>query len=116
MEPYLWAKEGWSYGAELFLKKKTGQFTGWASYTLSRTYQQFPELNFGNKFPFRHDRRHDLSLVANYELNEEWSLSGTFVLSSGSAYTVPVGRTAVINGGTILKVTIISMKIGITRD
>lgn len=95
--------KGWSYGAELFLKKKTGKLTGWISYTLSWTYQQFPELNFGKKFPFRFDRRHDLSVVGNYEFNDRWSLSSTFVLSSGSAYTVPVGRTAVVQGGTIFE-------------
>ncbi len=95
--------KGWSYGAEFFLKKKTGPWTGWASYTLSWTYQQFPDLNFGIKFPFRHDRRHDLALVANYEINPKWSFSGTFVLSSGSAYTVPVGRTAIINSGSLFE-------------
>ncbi len=95
--------KGWSYGAEFFLKKSMGPLTGWAAYTLSWTNQKFPDLNFGFKFPFRHDRRHDLSLVANYELSKKWSLSGTFVISSGSAYTVPVGRTAVINGGTIFE-------------
>ena len=49
--------KGWSYGTEFFLKKKIGDFTGWLAYTLSWTYQKFPDLNFGNKFPFRYDRR-----------------------------------------------------------
>lgn len=95
--------KGWSYGSEFFLKKKTGRLTGWISYTLSWTYQQFPDLNFGKKFPFRFDRRHDLSVVGNYEFNNRWSFSSTFVFSSGSAYTVPVGRTSVVQGGTIFE-------------
>ncbi len=95
--------KGWSYGAEFFLKKKWGQLSGWASYTLAWTYQKFPDLNFGEKFPFRHDRRHDLSLVANYELNDKWTIGGTFVYSSGNAYTVPVGRTSIVQGGTLFE-------------
>lgn len=95
--------KGWSYGSEFFLRKKTGRLTGWASYTLSWTYQKFPDLNFGEKFPFRYDRRHNLAIVANYELNKKWSFGGTFVVSSGSAYTVPVGRIAVVNGGSIFE-------------
>ncbi len=95
--------KGWSYGAEFFVNKKAGRFSGWAAYALSWTYQEFPELNFGKKFPFRYDRRHDLSLVGTYQLNDRWTFSGVFVLSSGSAYTVPVGRVSVANGGTLFE-------------
>ncbi len=93
--------KGWSYGAEFFLKRNTGKFTGWIAYTLSWTYQQFKDLNFGEKFPFKYDRRHVLSLVGTYKLSKRWTLSADFVLSSGSAYTLPTGRTNVINGGTL---------------
>ncbi len=95
--------KGWSYGAEFFLKKKYGRFTGWAAYTLSWTYQQFDRLNFGKKFPFRYDRRHDLSLVSSYELNKKWLLAGTFVFSSGNTFTVPTGRTHVNHGGSLFE-------------
>lgn len=95
--------KGWSYGSEFFLKKKAGRLSGWAAYTLSWAYQQFPDLNFGTKFPFRHDRRHDLSLVSSYELNSKWTFSASFVYSSGSAITVPHSRTSVINGGSLFE-------------
>jgi hypothetical protein len=95
--------KGWSYGAEFFLKKSMGRFTGWASYTLSWTWQQFPDLNYGEKFPFRHDRRHDLSMVGSFDLNDKWSLSATFVYASGSAYTLPVGRFNAAYGPTLFE-------------
>ncbi|NND33217.1 MAG: TonB-dependent receptor [Saprospiraceae bacterium] len=95
--------KGWSYGAEFFVKKKTGRLTGWVAYTLSWTNQQFKYLNYGKQFPFRYDRRHDLSLVGTYDLNERWSLSATFVFSSGNTYTVPVGRTQVNHGGSLFE-------------
>ncbi len=95
--------KGWSYGAEFFLKKKRGRFTGWAAYTLSWTNQQFDQLNFGRKFPFRYDRRHNLSLVASYNLSKKWLLSSTFVFSSGSTFTVPNGRTHISHGGSLFE-------------
>ncbi len=95
--------KGWSYGAELFVKKKTGLFTGWLSYTLSWTFQQFDALNFGEKFPFRYDRRHALSLVGTYALNLRWTLSGVFVFNTGSAYTLPVGRFPAAYGPSLFE-------------
>ncbi|MCB0587842.1 MAG: TonB-dependent receptor [Phaeodactylibacter sp.] len=95
--------KGWSYGAELFLRKNRGKLTGWISYTLSWTNQRFEELNFGNTFPFRYDRRHNLSVVGTYELGKRWSLSATFVFSSGNVYTVPVGRVGVFYGGSLFE-------------
>lgn len=80
---------GWSYGAELFINKTKGRLTGWIGYTLSWTWRKFPQLNFGNKYPAKYDRRNDMSIVAVYELNKKWRLSGTFVFGTGNAATLP---------------------------
>ncbi|HMX38528.1 MAG TPA: TonB-dependent receptor, partial [Ferruginibacter sp.] len=48
---------GWSYGAEFFINKTKGRLTGWLGYTLSWTWRKFPDLNFGNKYPAKYDRR-----------------------------------------------------------
>jgi hypothetical protein len=80
---------GWSYGAELFLNKTKGRLTGWLGYTLSYTWRRFPQLNFGEKYPAKYDRRHDMSVVAIYELSKKWKLSATFVYGSGNAATLP---------------------------
>lgn len=103
VDPLLAYGKGWSYGAELFLRKNRGRLTGWLSYTLSWTNQKFEELNFGQAFPFRYDRRHNLSVVGTYQLSKRWSLSGTFVFSSGNVYTVPVGRIGVFYGGSLFE-------------
>lgn len=84
--------KGWSYGAEFFLKRRVGKLTGWAGYTWSKTMRKFNEVDQGEPFPSRWDRRHDLSLVAGYELNDRWSFGGTFVYSTGQAATLPVQR------------------------
>jgi len=80
---------GWSYGAELFINKVKGRLTGWIGYTLGWTWRKFPDLNQGQKYPSRYDRRHDLSVVANYTINDKWKIAGVFVYGTGNAISVP---------------------------
>ena len=54
--------------------------------------RKFPDINNGEEFPSRWDRRHDLSIVAVYDLNKRWSFAGTFVYATGQAVTLPVSR------------------------
>ncbi len=87
-EEFVFGK-GWSYGAEFFINKVKGRFTGWIGYTLSWTYRKFPNLNDGLTYPSRYDRRHDLSVVGAYELNKKWKLSSIFTYGTGNATSLP---------------------------
>ncbi len=78
---------GRSYGMELFLKKAKGSLSGWIGYTLSRTDRQFADINEGRRYPTVYDRRHDLSVVLNYQLSPKWELGATFVYGTGNAFT-----------------------------
>lgn len=80
---------GWSYGSEFFINKVQGKLTGWIGYTLSWTWRKFPGLNEGIKFPAKYDRRHDLSVVATYELNPRWRFGSVFVYGTGNATSLP---------------------------
>jgi hypothetical protein len=88
---------GQAYGLELYLKKKYGRFNGWVSYTLSRTEQKFAAINDGKYYPASYDRPNDVSAVGIFQLNKRWSLSGTFVYSTGNAVSYPTGKY--VNGG-----------------
>ncbi len=81
--------KGWSYGAEWYLNKSKGRWTGWIGYTLSWTWRQFPLLNNGEKYPAKYDRRNDLSVVATYDWNKHWKFSAVFVFASGNATSYP---------------------------
>ena len=70
------------------MQKKTGAFTGWIGYTLSWSIREFEELNFGNPFPFVYDRRHDASIVLQYELSDRINISGTWVYGTGNAVSL----------------------------
>ncbi|HIA12456.1 MAG TPA: TonB-dependent receptor [Flavobacteriales bacterium] len=87
--------DGQSYGIELFIKKRMGKTTGWIGYALSSTSRKFPDINAGAEYYAKYDRRHDLSLVAMHEINENWSLSGVFVYATGNATTMPQSRYAI---------------------
>lgn len=80
---------GKSYGVEFLIQKKVGQLSGWIGYTWSKTTRQFDELNFGREYPYKYDRRHDLSVVGVYKMNDKWSLSGTWVYGTGNAVSLP---------------------------
>ncbi len=98
IEQQLTFGKGTSKGIEFFSRKKSGRLTGWVSYTVSKTTQTFKGLNYGNPFPFTYDRRHNLSVVGTYKINERWSVSGDFVFRTGSAFTMPPGRIPVADG------------------
>ncbi len=88
-EQQITAGQGWSYGSEFFVQKKTGRFTGWVGYTLSWIQNQFDELNGGQKFWARYDRRHDISVVGIYHLKPSITLSSTWVYGTGQAISLP---------------------------
>jgi len=81
---------GEAYGMELFLEKKRGKTTGWLGYTLSWSNREFELLNQGNPFPYRYDRRHDISLYLQHDFKPNRRLSATFVYGTGNALTLPI--------------------------
>jgi hypothetical protein len=83
---------GRAYGLEFLLKKKEGQFTGWISYTLSKTERKINGINENNWYNAKQDRTHDLAVVGVYTLNPRWSVSGVFVYNTGDAVTFPTGK------------------------
>ena len=91
---------GWAYGAEFLLKKNYGKLTGWLGYTWSKTMRQFDQINSGDAFPARQDRRHDVSVVGMYDLSRKLKISATWVYNTGNAVTFPNGKY-VIDGKTI---------------
>ena len=89
--------KGWSYGSEFLINKVKGRFTGWVGYTLSWTWRKFTKLNGGEKYPARFDRRHDMSIVANYDASKKWKLGAVFVYGTGNALSLPE-RFYIVNG------------------
>ncbi len=87
--------DGHTYGAEVFLQKKTGRLTGWIGYALGYVFSQFDSVNQGREFRPKFDRRHDLKITALYNLSERWEIGATFMFQSGQSYT---GATSTLGG------------------
>lgn len=81
--------KSWSYGFEFMLEKSIGKWTGFTSYTWSKTTREVPDVNFGREFPANYDRRHSFNLVSTYDYNDKWSFGGSFTYGSGRPTTIP---------------------------
>jgi hypothetical protein len=87
MEGEIIPGKGRAYGLEIFVKRTEGRFTGWVSYTLSKTERQVNGINRDNWYPTKYDRRHSVSLVGIYNLTKRWNLGSTFTYGSGTPFT-----------------------------
>lgn len=97
MERIVLRGEGRAYGAEFYVKKNIGDFTGWFSYTLSWVENKIDGINHNKWYTASNDRRHDISIVGMYRLNHKWDLSATWVFTSGQAMTAPSAKYDAVN-------------------
>jgi len=88
-ESQLLMAKGRAYGVELFVRKKSGKWTGWISYTYSKTQRLTPGISNNQWYNSKYDRPHVINFVNNYELNKRWSFSCNFVFLSGTPSTFP---------------------------
>ena len=82
---------GRAYGFDLFVSRTSvppeTRLTGWASYTWGTADRD----QYGRRYPFEYDRRHQFGLVASYRLTSHWTLATTTRLASGFPRTAPLG-------------------------
>ena len=79
---------GISKGIEFFVKKTSGKLTGWIGYTLAKSDRYFPDIQ-KERFPSKYDRRHDLTIVSNYKINDRLTFGTVFVFATGNTMTLP---------------------------
>jgi len=83
-------------GMELMIKKKNGRFTGWLSYSYSKSYVRvnsdnaLERINHGNAYPSNYDRPHSFNLVLNQHFNRRYSISANYIYTTGRPITLPV--------------------------
>lgn len=71
-----------SYGLEVMINKQVGKFTGWCTYTLSKTERKFESVNEGEYFPYWLVRKHKISATLNLKIYDQIDLSASWVYSS----------------------------------
>ncbi len=90
--------KGNAYGLEAMIMRKHGRFNGLVSYTFSQSNRTIPDINFGNKYPFRWDRRHKIALTGVYHVNQNFMVNFAVVIMSGNAVSVPTGKYVAADG------------------
>lgn len=93
--------KGRSMGIEFMVQKATGKTTGWIAYTLAKSDRKFSpgSINNGIRFPYKYDRRHNLTLVANHQFNNRIDIGVSWIFATGGTATIPEEVTAVIRPG-----------------
>ena len=81
-----------SYGTELMLKYEFDKWSGWLSYTWSRSWYHIPEINQGKRYRSPLNHEHAINFVLSYDILKQLSASADWVFYSGAPTTFPVGR------------------------
>lgn len=102
LEAELRVGEATSYGAEFYIKYDISKFSGWISYTRSKTTRDIPEINDGVPYPAPYDKPNDLAIVFSYDISKRISLGANWIYSTGVPFTLPTGRFEF--GGNILPI------------
>jgi outer membrane cobalamin receptor len=97
LETQLLYGKGRAYGIEILVRKKSGKFTGWVSYTLAKTEKLINGINNNLWYNARQDRKHDVAIVTAYKLNKKWTLSANWIFYTGDAVSFPSGKYSVNN-------------------
>ena len=96
LETELLAARGRAYGGELYVKKNSGLWTGWLSYTYARTWVQIESsastetVNAGDWYPANFDKPHSATLVAKRQLGEKGSFATNVTYSTGRPASIVV--------------------------
>ena len=84
---------------EFLLQKNKGKFTGWISYTLSKSEQkvagrteQETGINNGNWYNTPYDRTHDFSFTGSYKYSKKWQFGINFIYQTGRPANYPSGQ------------------------
>lgn len=93
--------KGRSMGIEFMAQKTTGKTTGWIAYTLVKSDRKFAigGINNGERFPYKYDRRHNLSLVVNHKFSNRIDIGASWIFSTGGTATIAEEVTAIIRPG-----------------
>ncbi len=86
-----------SWGAEFLIKRNAGRFTGWMSYTYSRSFitvnskEHWEQINNGRTYAANYDKPNSINFVCNYKVSRRLSFASNLVYSTGRPITYPTG-------------------------
>jgi hypothetical protein len=106
LETELLTGTGRAYGAELYIRRLKGRWTGWISYTYSYTEVQVKEkdgnesVNSGAWYPSNYNKPHTFNLVIDRRMRKGSAFSVVVTYNSGRPLTAI--ESSYIVGGTVV--------------
>jgi hypothetical protein len=88
--------KGLGQGIEFLVNKTSGKITGWIGYTFSYADRTFKNISFGKTFPYKYDRRHDVSVSVAWKKSEKFDAGLVWVYGTGNAVTLPEEQYAAL--------------------
>lgn len=79
---------GKAKGIELMVKRETDRSNIWFAYTLSDNKRKFTNINRGEWYPFRYDKRHNFNISLVRKLENKWTFGLNFVYQTGTWITL----------------------------
>ena len=74
------------------MKKKVGKINGWVWKTQKKSEKKINGINDNKWYNAKQDKTHDISIVGIYDFAKKWTVSATWVYSTGNAVTFPTGK------------------------
>jgi TonB dependent receptor-like, beta-barrel/Carboxypeptidase regulatory-like domain/TonB-dependent Receptor Plug Domain len=108
LETELLSGKGRAYGAEVYLRRIRGKWTGWVSYTYSMTRVRVSSshasesINDGEWFPTNYNKPHSLNVVINRALRRKSAIS--LIVSYNTGRPLTAIETSYIVDGTVVPV------------
>ena len=95
LETELISGQGYAYGVEFQIAKKTGKLSGLLSYTYSRSLNQMDsdideeKINKGEIYNSDYDIPQNISITGDYLISRNWSISFNWLFSTGRPVSYP---------------------------
>ena len=100
---------GVAYGAEWQAKVHFSKWSASVNYTLSKSERIFDELNFADPFPFKFDRRHNVSTSGSFHLNKVITATANWTYGSGAPITLAESKFLYPGSGVFLPLTVLEI-------
>lgn len=79
-------------GWENLIKYNDKKVTFWISYSLSKSDRAFAQINDGEIFPYKYDRRHQIAVAFLWVMNKKWTFGANWMYLSGNPVTIPENK------------------------
>lgn len=79
---------GRAFGAEFLIRYDASPWSGWVSYTLSRSYREEPGQG---EYLFRYDQTHNVNVVGAFQAQNNWRYSARVRYVTGNPLTPIIG-------------------------